>query len=421
MRTQRFLLLAAALLLLPTLASAAPAALAPPAAQLRLRPSPRRPSRRSPPSSPRSATLRRLRPLRPPRSRRRTAAGRTSAPSRSGTPATSSASSTIMGRSWAWNAVATARRSATAAASLSAAEPRRSPVQAAPWPALPLWWAAVYHLAMRKSRLGRRLFFALAGGLLLLSNASAREVTGSGPSQVVAKIVNGLETHLYPSVGMLVTGDGSLCSGILVGCQTFLTAAHCICTIPGVVALDGAECNARPDRLDPARFRVFFQHAGVFQVSAVAVNPSYLPDSASDLALLRLASPVDGITPTAINTTAKPAFGTAGTIVGFGATAVELQNGGIKRVGRLRPRPAPGRPTLSRSAGISPRRWGRRERMPISVEAIRGDRSLLPRTPERSSWRAWPRSSTAVCRRARRSIPMCSETAPGSRRRRVRI
>ncbi len=188
---------------------------------------------------------------------------------------------------------------------------------------------------MRKSRLGRRLFFALAGGLLLLSNASAREIAGSGPSQAAAKIVNGLETHLYPSVGMLVTGDGSLCSGILVGCQTFLTAAHCICTIPGVVALDGAECNARPDRLDPARFRVFFQHAGVFQVSAVAVNPSYLPDTASDLALLRLASPVDGITPTAINTTAKPAFGTAGTIVGFGATAVELQNGGIKRVGSV--------------------------------------------------------------------------------------
>ncbi len=110
-----------------------------------------------------------------------------------------------------------------------------------------------------------------------------------------AKIVHGLETHLFPSVGMLVTTDGSLCSGTLIGCQTFLTAAHCVCTIPGVAALDGAQCNASPAQLDPARFLVFFQHAGSFRVAGVTVNPGYIPDTASDLALLRLTSPVEEI------------------------------------------------------------------------------------------------------------------------------
>jgi hypothetical protein len=150
-----------------------------------------------------------------------------------------------------------------------------------------------------------------------------------------AKIVHGLESSLYSSVGMLVTTDGSLCSGVLIGCQTFLTAAHCICTIPGVAALDGAQCNASPDQLDPARFLVFFQQAGTFRVASVAVHPGYIPETASDLALLRLATPVERIAPTAINTVAKPPFGTVATIAGFGATADNPADGGIKRVGTV--------------------------------------------------------------------------------------
>jgi hypothetical protein len=169
-------------------------------------------------------------------------------------------------------------------------------------------------------------------GLLLVWSFLPPPCAGAG---VEAKIAHGLETHQYPSVGMLVTTEGSLCSGVLLGCQTFLTAAHCVCTIPGVAALDGAQCNARPDRLDPNRFLVFFQQAGSLRVASVAVNPNYLPDTASDLALLRLAAPVEGIAPTAINTTAKPAFGTAGTIAGFGSTLADLPDGGIKRVGSV--------------------------------------------------------------------------------------
>jgi hypothetical protein len=150
-----------------------------------------------------------------------------------------------------------------------------------------------------------------------------------------SKIVNGLATHLYPSVGMLVLSDGSLCSGVLIGCQTFLTAAHCVCTLNGVAAFDGAQCNARPDLLDPARFLVFFQHAGSFRPASVAVHPGYLPNTASDLALLRFSAPIEGLAPTAIDTLAKPPFGTAGTIAGFGSTQADLPDGGIKRVGAV--------------------------------------------------------------------------------------
>jgi Trypsin len=177
---------------------------------------------------------------------------------------------------------------------------------------------------------------ASALSLLLSAQVAAKGIAGTHPTPVLeSKIVNGLETHLFPSTGMLVISDGSLCSGVLVGCQTFLTAAHCVCTLNGVAAFDGVQCNARPDLLDPGRFGVFFQHAGAFRVASVAVNPSYIPDTASDLALLRLAVPVEGIAPTPINTAAKPPFGTAGTIAGFGATAADRMDGGVKRTGTV--------------------------------------------------------------------------------------
>jgi hypothetical protein len=172
--------------------------------------------------------------------------------------------------------------------------------------------------------------------LFLPSQVAAKEIAGTHLSPALeSKIVNGLPTHLYPSTGMLVISDGSLCSGVLIGCQTFLTAAHCVCTLNGVAAFDGAQCNARPDLLDPSRFGVFFQHAGSFRVASVAVHPGYIPETASDLALLRLAAPVEGIAPFPINTVAKPPFGTAGTIVGFGSTQPDLPDGGIKRTGAV--------------------------------------------------------------------------------------
>ena len=60
------------------------------------------------------------------------------------------------------------------------------------------------------------------------------------------RIVNGTLTSLYPSVGALLSpGDPHfatlLCSGTLIGCHTFLTAAHCVCPFTG------ADCQSGPN------------------------------------------------------------------------------------------------------------------------------------------------------------------------------
>ena len=54
-----------------------------------------------------------------------------------------------------------------------------------------------------------------------------------GPTGVLAQlvppqVVNGLPTEAYPSVVALVAGGAEDCTGTLIGCETVLTAAHCI-------------------------------------------------------------------------------------------------------------------------------------------------------------------------------------------------
>ncbi|MEA2693965.1 MAG: hypothetical protein QOJ16_3352 [Acidobacteriota bacterium] len=155
------------------------------------------------------------------------------------------------------------------------------------------------------------------------------------------KIANGLPSEDYPSVGQLLAA-GNTCSGTLVGCQTFLTAAHCICGDPvsGQI-LNGKQCNARPDLLDPKGKRVYFQHAGLFEVASIVVHPRFQFRLRSDLALVTLARPVTGIGTSRVDLVQKPATGTPATIVGFGADG----NGslsGIKRAGAVTTAPCVG-------------------------------------------------------------------------------
>jgi hypothetical protein len=141
-------------------------------------------------------------------------------------------------------------------------------------------------------------------------------------TEVVDRIVNGNVTSDFPSTGALLTPNragaaGITCSGTLIGCQTFLTAGHCVA-----------------DDLDPTHYRVFLQHAGLFNVTSIALHPDFnFP--VGDLAILKLTAAVDGIRPTAINSTVDPAAGLAGTIVGFGRTGGFKQDYGIKRAGSI--------------------------------------------------------------------------------------
>ena len=177
----------------------------------------------------------------------------------------------------------------------------------------------------------RRLIVLAALATLLAAGGEAAPRRGHRLAQPrlhpVPRIVNGTLTAAYPSTAALLAGGTTdsaaiFCSATLIGCQTVLTAAHCVCDY------EAADCGGAPS---PAGLWVFLQHAGIFPVASVAVHPAYFyPDA--DVAVLTLAAPVDGIAPSAINLLA-PATGVAGTIVGFGRQGGVLNDYGLKRVG----------------------------------------------------------------------------------------
>jgi len=153
------------------------------------------------------------------------------------------------------------------------------------------------------------------------------------------RIVNGTLTSAFPTTGALLiyadAGHGevaALCSGTLIGCDTFLTAAHCVCPDQSD---DATSCQAQ-GLTDPARLEVFFQDAGLFAVAKAVIDPAYSFAERSDLAVLTLARPVTGVTPSTLNTLRMPQAGAAGMIVGFGIIGGNGSNGvGIKREGKV--------------------------------------------------------------------------------------
>jgi hypothetical protein len=164
----------------------------------------------------------------------------------------------------------------------------------------------------------------LAGALLCFILLSSVE---GAAGQFRPRIVNGNHTQLFPTTGALLVNVGgqlpAICTGTLIGCNAFVTAAHCLC--PG-------ETTCTPS---PTPYRVFLQHGGIYAVSNITVHPSYLFGEHNDVAILTLASPVSGISPTPINTVGSPVNGTAGTIAGFGVTRTTINDSGIKRAGNV--------------------------------------------------------------------------------------
>jgi len=139
---------------------------------------------------------------------------------------------------------------------------------------------------------------------------------------VEPRIFNGTPTADFPAVvGValrLSAIEFGLCTGILIAPSVVLTAAHCVDDQPlqivAAVIRNGTQEN----------------HA----VTAVAINPRHVAgDVNGDVALLRLATPVDGVTPLPL-ARAKPRPGRTGTIVGFGQDG--LGNVGRREVGTVR-------------------------------------------------------------------------------------
>lgn len=145
------------------------------------------------------------------------------------------------------------------------------------------------------------------------------------------RIVNGLISRSHPAVGALVRGSapqtaGAWCTGTLVGCDKFLTAAHCIAGDPA-----------------PGSYLVFFQELGFFRVKAIRWDQDKYAPPTADLAMLTLEKPVEGIAPMAINASVTPLNGSIATIVGFGRTGGSRKDYGIKREGSIKTVPCTGR------------------------------------------------------------------------------
>ncbi|MEO8603265.1 MAG: trypsin-like serine protease [bacterium] len=168
----------------------------------------------------------------------------------------------------------------------------------------------------------------LAALLLLAPAAGLAESVGLD-GNLQPRIVNGLTTHGHSTTGGLLLSHGGpitadnaelWCSGTLIGCQTFLVAAHCV------------------DDPNPGHYWVYLQHAGVFTVGAVNRHPSFTESGfpISDVAVLHLDEWVTGIAPSPINQTDPlPFISTTGTIVGFGQSAGFANDYGIKRAGTV--------------------------------------------------------------------------------------
>jgi hypothetical protein len=170
----------------------------------------------------------------------------------------------------------------------------------------------------------------LAAGILAAATATA---------QITPQIVNGAPEFAEPTTGALLEGlDPNtaivVCSATLIGCDTAITAGHCFNTNPTL------------------RRTLYFQHAGFVGIESAVRHPVYAAffdegigdwftvTRQEDIAVIKLATPVPGITPASINTLDTPGSGTAGFIVGFGRDTISevsssQQNMGIKRSGSM--------------------------------------------------------------------------------------
>jgi hypothetical protein len=153
--------------------------------------------------------------------------------------------------------------------------------------------------------------------------ASGRREQRSRRENSGRRIVKGIGTFKHPAAGALLKGGdpqsaGAWCSGTLVGCDKFLTAAHCVAPNP-----------------DPKGYLVFFQNAGFFAVKDVRwpKNDYKKDEDYADVAMVTLARPVEGIAPILLNRITSPIGGSVGDIVGFGRTGGDNKDYGIKREG----------------------------------------------------------------------------------------
>jgi len=105
--------------------------------------------------------------------------------------------------------------------------------------------------------------------LILATSCSVTSARAASLGGMIEKIGNGLITSSYPSVAFFITGSGGFCTATLIGCQTALTAAHCVCP----EGASGVSCGTP----NAANNFLFFQNSSIYAVSSIVVNPNWVP------------------------------------------------------------------------------------------------------------------------------------------------
>jgi hypothetical protein len=186
------------------------------------------------------------------------------------------------------------------------------------------------------TRLFRPLAFCLASTLALAGQVSGVSPSATSwaaeatrPRAFEPRIAHGTLDFSHPAV----LQPGTSCSAVRSAPRR--RRIHCRAGTGTGEPLSATECAARPELLAPTGRSLFFQHGGEIPLVKIEIAPEFVFGHRSDLAVLHLAGPVEGVAPLALHSGAAPAAGTTGTLVGFGRAGGSTDDRGLKRTGSV--------------------------------------------------------------------------------------
>ena len=168
-------------------------------------------------------------------------------------------------------------------------------------------------------------------GLLFTAGVASANTTGEieTPTIVtedVSEILGGTAAPagMFPTV-VAITAGGGICTGTIVDREWILTAAHCVDPVVLQMASQQAVTDGVRVYYNTTTILTSAGRANVRRASMTIKKPTFNINAlgANDIGLIKLAAPIDGITPSPINfEAAKAPIGIVVQQVGFGATQV---------------------------------------------------------------------------------------------------